>query len=141
MILSLVSMTLLLLRNNHILFHQSSNFVLSLSNHSGSGTMLLGIIACLFMFIVIGTSATDIASSDCSVISSKVLFVICKDPSCSDSTSMLSILLKLVLVSLYGLYHTCFVYCPVVTLPNFVCGLSTIYLSCKVSSVILYQML
>ena len=38
-ILSLVSMTLLLLRNNLISLHQSSNFVQSLSNHSGSSTM------------------------------------------------------------------------------------------------------
>ena len=38
-ILSLVSMTLLLLRNNLIPFHQSSNFVWLPSNYPGSGTM------------------------------------------------------------------------------------------------------
>jgi len=47
-ILSSVSMTLLLLRNNHIPLHQSSNFVQLLSNHSGSGTIFLGNPACPF---------------------------------------------------------------------------------------------
>jgi len=62
--------------------------------------MFLGIIACLFVFVVTGTGATDIALFDYSVVSFKILFVIYKDPSCSDSISMLSVLLKLVLVLL-----------------------------------------
>ena len=95
-ILSLVSMTLLLLRNNHIPLHQSLNFVLSPLNYLGSETMFLGITAYLFVFIVTGTSATDITSSDCSIILSEVSFVICKDPSYSNSVSMSSVLLELV---------------------------------------------
>jgi len=41
-ILSSVSRTLLLLRNNRIFLHQSSNFVQSPSNHPGSGTIFFG---------------------------------------------------------------------------------------------------
>ena len=55
--------------------------------------MFLGMTACLFMFVVTGASATDTALSDCSVVLFKVSFVIYKDPSCSDSVSMLFILL------------------------------------------------
>jgi len=62
--------------------------------------MFLDITACLFVFVVTGTSATDIASSDRSVVLSEVLFVICKDFSHSDSISMSSILLELILVLL-----------------------------------------
>ena len=127
MILSLVSMTLLLLRNNHISLHQSSNFVLSPLNHPGSGTIFLDIVACLLFIVGAGAGAVDISVSDC-LYSSKALFMICKDPSLSDNASILSILLELVLVPLCGLYHTCFIYCPVVTLPNFICGLTTIHL-------------
>ena len=103
--------------------------------------MFLGITACLFMFIVTSTSAIDIASSDHFVVSSEVLFMICKDSSYSNSVSILSILLELVLVLLCGLHHMCFIYCLAITLPNFVCGLITIHLSCKVSLTMLYQML
>ena len=71
-LLSSVSMTLLLLRNNYILLYQSLNFVLSLSNNPGSETMFFGIIAYSFVFIITSTGATDIALSDCSVISSEV---------------------------------------------------------------------
>ena len=121
-ILLLVSITLLLLRNNLIPLYQSSNFVWSLSNYPGSRTILLGIAACLFVFIVTGTGAVNISMSDCSY-SSKALFVICKDSSISDNTSISSVLLKLVLVFLHSLHYTCFVCCPVVTLPIFVCGI------------------
>ena len=62
--------------------------------------MFLGITAYLFMFVITGTSATDIASSDCSIVLTKISFVICKDPSHSDSASMLFILLELILVLL-----------------------------------------
>jgi len=68
--------------------------------------MFLGITAYLFTFFVTGTSATDIISSDCSVVSSKVLFVICKDPSHSNSVFMLSVLLGIILVLLV-VYTTC----------------------------------
>ena len=103
--------------------------------------MFLGITACLFMFVVTGTGATDIAPSDCSVVSSEVLFVICQDLSYSDNTFILSVLLELVLVLLYGLHHMYFIYRSAVTSPNFVCGLTTIHFSCKVSLLTLYQML
>jgi len=105
-ILSLVSMILLLLRNNHILLHQSLNFILFLLNHPGSGTIFLGITACLFVFVVTGTGATDITLSNCSVVLSEVLFVIYKDPNHSNSASILSILLELILVLLV-VYTTC----------------------------------
>ena len=85
--------------------------------------MLFGIIAYSLVFVITGISATDIALSDCSVILSKVLFVICKDSSLSDSASMsLFILLELILV-LHSLYHMCFIYCLALALPSFVYGL------------------
>ena len=61
-ILLLVSITLLLLRNNLISLHQSSNFVWSLSNYPRSGTILLDITACIFLFAGVGT--TNISLSD-----------------------------------------------------------------------------
>ena len=73
-ILLSVSMTLLLLRNNWIHFYQSSNFVWSPSNHSRFGTMLFGIIACVLLFIVTGTSVIDISLSDCLYIPSEASF-------------------------------------------------------------------
>ena len=117
-ILSLVSMTLLLLRNNHIPLYQFSNFVWFLSNHPRSKTILFGIIACVLSFIVTGTGATDISLSDHSYVCSKASFIICKDPSFSNSVSILSVCLKLVLVLLI-VYATCFfVLHLAVTLPN-----------------------
>ena len=98
MILLSVSITLLLLMNNHISLHQSLNFVLFLSNHSEFETMFLGITAYSLVFVIIGTGTSDITVSDCSIVSSEDLFVICKDSICSDSTSMLSILFELILV-------------------------------------------
>ena len=79
-ILLLVSRTLLLLRNNHIALYQSSNFVWSLSNHSGSGTILFGITTCTLSFIVTDAGATDISSSDCSFILLEASFMIFKNP-------------------------------------------------------------
>ena len=64
-ILSSVSMTLLLLRINHIPLHQSSNFVWSLSNYSGSGTIFFGILIYMFSLIAIGTGATNISVFVC----------------------------------------------------------------------------
>ena len=137
-----IAVILLLLRNNQISLYQSSNFVLSLSNYPGSGTILFSITAYSLLFVVASTSATDIALSDCSVVSSEVLFIICKDPSYSNNISMSFILLELVLVLLCSLLHMCFIYHLVVTLPNFVHELTTMYLSfCKVSLMTLYQML
>ena len=59
-ILSSVPLTLLLLRNNLISLHQSSNFVQSPSNHPGSGTMLFGIPADLFT-VGVAAGAVDIS--------------------------------------------------------------------------------
>jgi len=64
-ILSSVSMTLLLLRNSLISLHQSSNFVQSLSNHSGSSTIFFSISAYIFSLIATGAGATDISVSIC----------------------------------------------------------------------------
>ena len=101
-ILLSVSMTLLLLRNNLILLHQSSNFIWSLSNHPGSGTMFFGNPAWPFSWPVTsigaGAGATDISVSVCLsfVLSSKVS--ICKDPSRSDNVSISSVHLELIVV-------------------------------------------
>ena len=64
-ILSSVPVILLLLRNNLIPLYQSSNFIQSLSNHPGSSTMLLVIIACMFSFA--GAGVPDISVSICSL--------------------------------------------------------------------------
>ena len=104
MILSLVSMTLLLLRNNLISFHQSSNFIQSLSSYPRSRTILLGITACLFSFASTGAGATDISLSDRLYVSSKASFVIFKDHNLLDNASISFVLCELVLSS-HGLYH------------------------------------
>ena len=110
MILLSVSMTLLLLRNNLISLHQSSNFVWSLSNHPGSDTMFFGILAYPFLLTVTASaSAVDISSVVIHLYLLEASSVICKDPSCSDNASILFILLELVLVPLHSLYYTCFV--------------------------------
>ena len=93
-------MTLLLLRNNQIPLYQSSNFILSPLNHSESETILFSIVACLLSFVVAGAGAADISLSDRSYVSSEALFVIYKDPSLSDSTSILFVHLELILVLL-----------------------------------------
>jgi len=83
MILLLVSITLSLLRNN---LYQSLNFILSLSNHPGSGTMLLSTLVCLLLFYI-GTDAVNILSVY-SIILSEALFMICKDSSHSNNASI-----------------------------------------------------
>jgi len=69
-ILLSVAVTLLVLRNNLIPLHQSSNFILFPSNYSGSKTILFGIPAYLFCTVV-DAGATDI-SSMYSIVSSEV---------------------------------------------------------------------
>ena len=111
-ILSLVITTLLLLRNNCISLHQSSNFVLFPSNHSRSGTILFGVVVCMFSLYTAGTGAVNISSvSD--VASFVLLFdmlssVIFSDPNISSSASIASWLCPAIL-SVCGLYHNCFV--------------------------------
>ena len=104
-ILSSVSMTLLLLRNNCIPLHQSSNFIWSLLNHPGSETMLFGMTACTFLFIA-STGAGDM--SVCSYLL-EASSVICKNPSHSNNASLSFILLELILVSFCSLHYMCFV--------------------------------
>ena len=107
MILSLVSMTLLLLRNSHIPLHQSSNFIWSPSNYPGSGTIFLGNSACPFSWYVV-TGATDISVSVClSLVEASLL--IYKDPSHSDNASILFVLLELILTSRSYCYM-CFIF-------------------------------
>ena len=108
-ILSLVSITLLLLRNNCIPLHQFSNFVLSLLNHSRSRTILLGVTAYTLLFIVAGAISIDISLSIYLFVLLEVLFMICKDPSLLDSAFILSICLELVLVLLM-VYTTCILF-------------------------------
>ena len=132
MILSSVLLTLLVLRNNLIPLHYSSNFVQSPSNHPGSGTMLFGILADSFTAGV-ASSAVDISVSVCSSFV-ETSSLICKDPSHSDNAFILFVLLELVLASC-SLHYTCFV-SQQITLSSIV----HIYLSCKVSLSMLYQM-
>ena len=77
-ILLSVSRTLLLLRNNHIPLHQSSNFIWSLLNYTGSGTILFGVTACTLSFITASTSVTDISLSGYLFVLLEALFVIFK---------------------------------------------------------------
>ena len=106
MILSSVPLTLLLLRNNLIPLHQSSNFVQLPSNHPGSRTMLFGIAADSFTAGV-AAGAVDISMSIClSFVEASLL--ICEDPSHSDNASISFIFLELVLVPC-SLPYMCFV--------------------------------
>ena len=105
MILLSISVTLLLLRNSLILLHQSSNFVWSLSNYPGFGTIFLGIPASLF---IVGASAVDISMSvHLSLLETS--FVILRDPSHSDNVSILFILLELILSCPHSLHYMCFI--------------------------------
>ena len=141
-ILSLVSMTLLLLKNNCISFHQFSNFIQSLLNHSGFGTIFFGITACTLLFVVTGTGALDISLSDCLYVSSKALFIICKNLNFSNSASISSVHLELILILLMVYTTHVLFYHLAVTSPNLSVDLTTIYLSfCKVSLLTLYQIL
>ena len=99
MILSSVFITLLLLRNSLIPLHQSSNFIWSLSNYSGSSTIFFGIPVCAFLLIAASASAgtTDISASICLYLL-EASSVICGDPSHSDNVSISFVLLELVLV-------------------------------------------
>ena len=111
MILSLISMTLLLLRNNLIPLHQSSNFVRSLSNYPGSGTMFFGNPAWMFSLFATaaGAGATDISSVVVCSYSSEASSVICKDPSHSDNASISFVLLELIVVLSCSFSYMCFV--------------------------------
>ena len=62
--------------------------------------MIFSIIAYTLSFIVTSAGTTDISLSDHSYISSEALFVIYKDSSLSDSSSILFIHFELVLVLL-----------------------------------------
>ena len=68
--------------------------------------MFLGVIACSLLFIIASTGTIDISVSDHSYVSSEASFVICKNPSLSDSASILFVCLELVLVLLV-VYTTC----------------------------------
>ena len=108
MILSSVATTLLLLRNNHISLYQSSNFIQSPSNYSGSGTMLFGMLAYTFSLYTISIGTINISSvSD--IAGSVLLFdtlssVILSDPNISSSASIASGLCYAIL-SIHGFYH------------------------------------
>ena len=109
-ILSSISMTLLLLRNNLIPLYQSSNFVWSPSNHPGSSTIFFGIPAYIFSFIATaGAGAVDISSVVVCLYLLEASSMICKDPSCSDNVLISFVLLELVLVFLCSLNYTCFI--------------------------------
>ena len=101
MILSSVFMILLLLRNNLIFLHQSSNFVLPLLNHPGLGIMFLSTLACL-LFSCVGTGTVDI-SIVYLVILSEASSMICKDPSLSDN-----ILISFSVLTCFALCRLCY---------------------------------
>jgi len=72
--------------------------------------MFFDIPVCMFSLIITsaGTSAVNISMS-VYLYSLEASSVICRDPSCSDNTSILFVLLELVLVPLCSFYYTCFV--------------------------------
>ena len=131
---------MLLLRNNLIPLHQSSNFNRSPSNHPGSGTILFDNPACMFSLTAVAAvaGATDILVSVCLYSLVEASSLICKDPSRSDNASISFVLLELVL-SFCSFSYTCFVL-QQITLSRFVCRFVLLHLSCKVSSSTLYQM-
>ena len=94
-ILLLISITLLLLRNNHIPLYQFLNFVWSLLNHPRSSTMFFSITTYIFSLNAAGAGVTDISVSVCSY-SSEASSAICKDPSCFNNISISFILLELI---------------------------------------------
>ena len=134
------SITLLLLRNNLIPLHQSSNFDWSPLNYPGSGTIFFGNPAWTFSLTAatVVACATDISVSVCSYSSIEASSLICKDPSRSDNASILFVLLELILSS-HSFHYTCFA-SQQVTLSCFICRFVILYLSCKVSLLMLYQM-
>ena len=111
-VLLFILVTVLLLKNNQISFHQSSNFVLSLSNHPRFGTMLLGSSTCLFC-IFSGTSAINI-SSVYSIVFSEMSSVIFNNPSLFNNASILYSQYWSVLLSM--VYATSILYLPMVNL-------------------------
>ena len=135
MILLSVLLTLLLLRNNLIPPHQSSNFDQSPSNHPRSSTIFFGNPAWMFLLTAAAASAgaTDISVSVGLYLSVEASSLIFKDPSHSNSASISFALLELVLVPC-SLHYMCFV-SQQVTLSSII----HIHLSCKVISLTLYQ--
>ena len=61
-ILLSITITLLLLGNNHISLHQSSNFIWSPSNYPRSRTMLFGITICTVSLYTASVGAVNISS-------------------------------------------------------------------------------
>ena len=110
MILSSIPLTLLLLRNNLIPLHQSSNFDRSLLNYPGSSTIFFSNPAWMFSLTAtaIVAGATDISVSVGLYLSVEASSLICKDPSHSDNASISFVLLELVLSS-RSLHYTCFI--------------------------------
>ena len=103
-------MILLLLRNNLIPLHQSLNFVQSLSNHSGSGTIFFNVPACIFSLITAGAGAgADNISVSIHSYLLEASSVICKDLSHSNNVLISFVLLELILVPLHSLHYTYFV--------------------------------
>ena len=120
-ILLLAATTLLLLRNKWISLHQSSNFVLSPSNHPGSGTIVF--VGTLLLYTA-GTGAGTVDILSVSGVTGLVFLfdmlslVILNDRSISSNASIVSIFCPAVLAVL------CFFTAPFLqgepgnTLPN-----------------------
>ena len=130
-----VSKILLLLRN---IVYPSTSLQISFCPHQ---TILFGITTCMLSFVNAGASATDISSSNCLFVPLEASFVIFRDLSLSDSASVLFVLYEIVLFFLWSISHV-FHSLSGSDFAKSICGLITIYLSfCKVSLLILYQML
>ena len=73
--------------------------------------MLFSVIAYMLLFIITGTSAADISLSDHLLVSSEALFMICIDLSLSNSASISSVCLELILFLLmaYTTYISFFI--------------------------------
>ena len=111
-ILLSVATTLLLLRNNHIPLHQSLNFTQSLLNYPRSGTILFGILVCVFSLYTADAGTVNISSVS-GVAGSVLLFdmlslVILSGLNISSNASIVSGLCHAVL-SICDFYHNCFV--------------------------------
>ena len=138
------------MRNSLIPLHSSSNFILSLSNHPGSGTISFSNPICLFYTF---TGTINILSIYSVVSSKTVSLVILNNLNCSDSASISCSQCWSILLSIN--YATSVVYLLIVK--NHVHSLANLFNSltvmifqwpnyyalffCKISLVMLYQIL
>ena len=107
-ILLSVSVTLLLLKNNLIPLHYSSNFIQSPSNYLRSGIIPFGISACIFSLVT--TGAVNIVVSVCLYLLETSSSEIFKDSNLFDNISISFVLLEPILICLHSFHYICFVF-------------------------------